>query len=170
MNCWCDFPGEANKTGQALPLPRLAWDWHPCRGQGHDRHHRLSAEAAAAVRKPSYCGSLQVNTAASSGRFRKLLTHWIHLWLKLHKLSLVALIREEWLVCYTYDSIRRVDLCSKQRPTVTWFQLMWNENSMTTKFKHIDRSYCSHLKAAESLCLCLCLQCWCWENRYVHCS
>lgn len=62
------FPlkGEADEAGQALPLPRLAGDRHPSRGQRHDRHHRLSAETAAAVREPSHRRTLQVARDTSS--------------------------------------------------------------------------------------------------------
>lgn len=56
------FPlkGEADEGDQALPLPRLAGGRHPGRGERHDRHHRLSAETAAAVWEPSHRRTLQV--------------------------------------------------------------------------------------------------------------
>lgn len=63
------FPlkGEADEGDQALPLPRLAGGRNPGRGERHDRHNRLSAETAAAVRKPSHRRALQV---ASNPSFR----------------------------------------------------------------------------------------------------
>lgn len=58
--CAFSLKGEAAEGDQALPLPRLAGGRHPGRGKRHDRHHRLSAETAAAVWEPSHHRTLQV--------------------------------------------------------------------------------------------------------------
>lgn len=47
--------------GAAVPLPRLARDWDPGRGQRHDRPHRGRAEAAAADRQPPHHRALQAS-------------------------------------------------------------------------------------------------------------
>lgn len=51
----------------------MARGWYPGRGERHDRHHRLSAETAAAVWEPSYCSTLQV---ASKHTFKLLYFHY----------------------------------------------------------------------------------------------
>lgn len=55
-------PGGADPCGPPVPLPRLARDRDPGRGQRHDRPHRGRAEAAATDGQPPDHRALQVSS------------------------------------------------------------------------------------------------------------
>lgn len=59
--------GGADADGATIPLPRLARDRDPGRGQRHDRPHRGRAEAAATDRQPPHHRALQVSGPRGRG-------------------------------------------------------------------------------------------------------